>query len=525
VAGFLGKLNKRGNSSAGLQSDGLLIRKAETPVWPKTREQKRAQTTIILTSREPSPEGLLAELLGHNKKKITAKVSSAAKRDSQEAPRWMSPSTSRVTQLNALVPRAQRLLQRSTHEQVVSGRELELLVKRAVSMAIHELAGEVALTSRDALEATRELLASVRGKGPLQPLFEDPLVTDVYVDDWDKVRCQRQGKSLDTPCVFRSQADYEAFCHRVLEQAHEHVSQEHPRVDFVLADEWHSRVNMIHGSLRGEANPAIAIRIPRLQSATMYDLIKSQTLPASVAAWLSEVMAFGEISTLIVGPGGSGKTTTAAALLNAVGSDERVLLIEHLPELRPASCHAERLTLALPHTGRELGVKAGEVSDVVRARAPHRVVWGEVREHDRQAFIELLGDGYSGSIATMCGESALDALYRVTNAPREDAVVQHRTNALPQSLGLVLVLENRDGRPCLKELCEVIPVYGALPAVRTLVRYEGEAGSRRVWRVMVKGSGIIDSMVARGVELMTGPNLLPPPEEPTEQHETPGDRA
>jgi hypothetical protein len=42
---------------------------------------------------------------------------------------------------------------------------------------------------------------------------------------------------------------------------------------------------------------------------------------------------------------------------------------------------------------------------------------------------------------------------------------------------------------------------------------------------MVKGSGIIDSMVARGVELMTGPNLLPPPEEPTEQHETPGDRA
>lgn len=509
MAGFLGILNKRSRKAAGSGGEGLLVRKAETSVWPKKRDSKRSQTTILLTSREPSPEGLLAELAGYNKSKAAQKRGGAPRREGEDMPAWMSLNTSRAAQLNALVPMARRLLQQINHREA-SGRELEILVKRAVSMAVHELSSELPITSRDALEATRELLTLVRGKGPLQPLFDDPLVTDIFIDDWNKVRCKRQGKSLETPCVFRSPSDYEALCSSILEQANERLTPHKPRVDVVLADEWNSRVNLIHGSLRGESKPGVSIRIPRLRSATMYDLLRSQTLPAPVAAWISEFMAFGELSTLVIGPTGSGKTTFATALLNSVGSDERVLLLEHLPEIRPASCHVERLSIAHPWSEAHHGVGVAEVVDVVRARGPHRVVWGEIRERDRTSFVELLADGYTGSIATMCGEDSYEAVHRLARGIEGASNAASMATTISRTIGLVVRLQNVGGRSCMLEVCEVTPSDGDSPSLRTLIRYEGESGGRRMWRMVASSGGVIDAMAARGVELSHGPTLLPP---------------
>jgi pilus assembly protein CpaF len=365
------------------------------------------------------------------------------------------------------------------------------------------------ITSRDTHEAALELIALVSGKGPLTPLFDDPLVTDVYVDDWNRVRCKRLGKSIDTPCIFRAPSDYDAFCSGLIEQSNQRLTSARPRIDLVLADEWRSRVNIVHGSLRGEQRPGIAVRIPRLKSATMYDLLRSQTLPAAVAAWLSEFMAFGDVSTLVIGPSGSGKTTAATALLNAVGSDERVLLLEHLPEIYPASCHTERLTLA--HAGVEgSGDGLADILDVVRARAPHRIVFGEIRERDRFAFLELLADGYSGSIATMCSENASEALSRLAQGLDGQGNNQHSAQMVSRLMRLVLRLQNPDGHPCLAELCEVLPAELGEIRVVPLVRYEGEAKGKRVWRKLVHSSALFDLMAERGVEIMTGPSLLPP---------------
>jgi pilus assembly protein CpaF len=509
VGSFLSKLNKRiaGRRGGASQSQDIILRKDMPAVRSTKREHKRPQTTILLTSREPSPEGLLAELLGLQKKTHSTERLRSKQGDG-DAALWQTQAATRTAQLNALVPVARRLLQ-ELMQPGISGREFETVVKRAVSLAAHELSGTMLITSRDTHEATLELIALVAGKGPLKPLFDDPLVTDVYVDDWNRVRCKRLGKSIDTPCVFRAPSDYDAFCSGLIEQSNERLTPASPRIDVVLADDWRSRVNIVHGSLRGEQRPGIAVRIPRLQSATMYDLLRSQTLPAAVAAWLSEFMAFGDVSALVIGPSGSGKTTAATALLNAVGSDERVLLLEHLPELYPASCHIERLMLAHPRV--EVGgVGLADILDVVRARAPHRIVFGEIRERDRFAFLELLADGYSGSIATMCSEDAREALSRLAQGPEGNSNNQHSSSMVSRLMRLVLRLQNPDGRPCLAELCEVLPAEHGEIRVVPLVRYEGEARGKRVWRKLVHSSALFNLMAERGVEMLTGPSLLPP---------------
>jgi pilus assembly protein CpaF len=343
----------------------------------------------------------------------------------------------------------------------------------------------------------------------LQVLYEDPFVTDVFIDGYDKIRCRRLGQALETPFAFRTPREYEAFYTSMLQSVERALSVSCPIIDCVLNDEWRSRVNAVHGSLRESGQSSLVIRIPRLRSATLYDLLRSQTLPAQMAAWLSEVVSFGEANILVIGPTGSGKTTMAAGLVSCIGSDERVCTIEDVPEIFASNCILEKLVTRAPDARGNGAVTSEMLLRAALHRAPHRMVLGEVRGIEGALFLEALETGHAGSLATMHADNPYEGLWRLLDvvSATERAPTDVIRRRIARMINLVIVMNLVEGRPCIVDISEVRRDVSDDFAILQIARYEGELKGKRVWRKMAEGTPLLRSMSERGVDLMTGASL------------------
>lgn len=512
MASFLEKLQCRRGGGRSLQAEDIVVRKA-SGTTTTTAARRRTQTSILLTTREPSPEGLLAELTGFG----NATESRDARRaldpkdtDQGQSPSWLTRGVVTNPQLDLLVPAA-RLVLYELFDEKIPMKDIPAAVKRAVGIAAHRLSADHRFSSRDTQDAVWELSGLIAGKGPLQTLYEDPFVTDIFIDGYDKIRCRRLGQALETPFTFRTPREYEAFYTSMLQSVERALSVSCPIIDCVLSDEWRSRVNAVHGSLRENGQSSLVIRIPRLRSATLYDLLRSQTMPAQIAAWLSEVVSFGETNILVVGPTGSGKTTLAAGLVSCVGSDERVCTIEDVPEIFASACILEKLVTRAPDTKGNGAVTSDMLLKAALHRAPHRLVIGEVRGHEGTLFLEALETGHTGSLATMHAENPYEGLWRLLDvvSASEHAPVEVIKRRIARVINLVIVMNLVDGRPCVVDISEVKREPSRDFEVIQLAKYEGEVKGKRFWRKVVEESPLLRFMSERGVELMTGMTFRP----------------
>jgi pilus assembly protein CpaF len=512
MGSFLEKLQRRRGAGRSLQAEDIVVRKASA-TKTATAGRKRAQTSILLTTREPSPEGLLAELTGLRNVAESGDVLRALDpkgAEQRQSPAWLTRGVVTNPQLDILVPAA-RLVLYELFDERIPIKDISTAVKRAVGIAAHRLSADHRFSSRDTQDAIWELSGLIAGKGPLQTLYEDPFVTDIFIDAYDKIRCRRLGQALETPFTFRTPREYEAFYTSMLQSVERALSVSCPIIDCVLGDEWRSRVNAVHGSLRENGQSSLVIRVPRLRSATLYDLLRSQTMPAQMAAWLSEVVSFGETNILVVGPTGSGKTTLAAGLVSCVGSDERVCTIEDVPEIFASTCVLEKLVTRAPDAKGNGAVTSDMLLKAALHRAPHRLVIGEVRGHEGALFLEALETGHTGSLATMHAENPYEGLWRLLDvvSASEHAPVDVIKRRISRVINLVIVMNLVDGRPCVVDISEVKREPSRDFEVMQLAKYEGEAKGKRFWRKVVDDSPLLRFMSERGVELMTGMTLRP----------------
>ena len=408
------------------------------------------------------------------------------------------------------MPAAREALNEILSEEVAQD-ELPLAVRRAVNIAGERVGSEIRLSNRDIEDAVDELLGLMSGKGPIQALYDDPAVTDIFLDGHDEIKCIRRGQALETPFRFRSREEYDAYINAMLQGVDRVLNLSSPIVDCVLSDVWRSRVNAVHHTLLDNDESAVVIRVPRLQQITFYDLLQTRTLPATVAAWLSELVAIGRANIMVIGPTGSGKTVFATALLSAVRSDERICTIEDVPEIFVPTAHIEKLVVR-PENAQGQG--AVEMHRLLRAslrRAPHRIVVGEIRDREGPLFLKALETGHAGSVATIHAESAKDGLWRLLDivSAYEDSPQDSIQRRISRSLNILICMQRVNGRPCMTDIAEVHAPVGSEFVVRPIIQFEAERDGKRFWRLSTNHSHWMDSLSERGVEIQTGMSLLP----------------
>lgn len=459
--------------------------------------------------RSPSASSALKFI---RKKRKSSSGALVVKNSREELAWWQANKKSNSPQVEVLVPQARKMLNEILPSDGNIEIDLKTAVRRAVEVASQMLSEEMRITEADRENAFEELFSLLAGKGPLQPLYDDEGITDIFIDNHSSIKVIRKGQAIETPFSFRNAGEYKAYVNAMLQSVDRVLNISSPIVDCALDDNWRSRVSAIDPSILDGDEPRVCIRIPRLQKISFYDILNTKTLPATLAAWLAELVVSGEANILVLGPTGSGKTVMTTAILSAVGADERIITIEDVPEIFVPTAHLEKLVSRPANAQGQGEVKMPELLKAALRRAPHRIVVGEIRDEEGRLFLRALETGHAGSIATIHADSSSDSLWRLLDvvAAYESAPQESIMRRIARSLHITIRMGKVDGRPCLMEVAEVLPPEGFDFRVRPLVKYEGMKGGKRSWRMMTKDSYWLKRIAERGVELRAGPGLLSP---------------
>lgn len=236
------------------------------------------------------------------------------------------------------------------------------------------------------------------GAGPLQPLLDDPAVTDVLVNGADAVWVDR-GDGLERAAVrFRDDDAVRALAVRLAAAAGRRLDAAMPFVDAQLA----AGVRL-HAALAPLAAPGtcISLRARRRGGFALTtfcpDVAVEEVLVACVAARLALIVSGGT---------GTGKTTLLDALLSHVDPRERIVIVEDAGELAPVLPHVVRLAARPPNVEGAGGIDLRQlVREALRMR-PDRIVVGEVRGAEISDLMLALNTGHDGGATTVHANGA-----------------------------------------------------------------------------------------------------------------------
>lgn len=253
------------------------------------------------------------------------------------------------------------------------------------------------------------VLNEVLGYGPIQPLLDDPDVSEIMVNGPKKVYIEKKGQLIKTNIVFDNDEHVMHVIKRIILPLGRRIDADSPTVDARLPDG--SRVNAVIPPVAIDG-PSITIRKFRKDKLKIGDLIGFDTLTDNMAEFL-RVCVIGRLSIVISGGTGSGKTTLLNVLSGFIPDNERIVTIEDAAELQLQQDNIVRLETRPNNLD-----GAGEVTirDLVRnslRMRPDRIVVGECRGGEALDMLQAMNTGHDGSLTTVHANSPRDALSRL----------------------------------------------------------------------------------------------------------------
>ncbi|MCL6451431.1 MAG: CpaF family protein [Acetobacteraceae bacterium] len=384
----------------------------------------------------------------------------------------------------------------------LSGRE-----KEEISRKVGELLEAVEGLGPLEKEAVREaLLAEILGYGPIQPLLDDPEVTEIMVNGPEQVYVERGGRISATGVRFRDEREILRLIDKIVTPLGRRIDEANPMVDARLPDG--SRVNAVIPPVAVKG-PVVTIRKFARDLLEVEDLIRLGTLTAHMAQFL-EACVRARLNIVVSGGTGSGKTTTLNVLSSFIPPDERIVTIEDAAELQLRQEHVVSLETRPPNIeGRgEIPVRQ-LVRNALRMR-PDRIVVGEVRSGEALDMLQAMNTGHDGSLSTAHANSPRDLLSRletmVLMAGMELPVKAVREQ-IASALDLIIHQARlRDGSRRITHITEVAGMEGEVIQLQDIfvLHIDGVGPDNRVL-AHFEPTGIpptfLDRLAARGVQL------------------------
>ncbi|PEQ95931.1 type II secretion system protein E [Bacillus sp. AFS006103] len=262
-------------------------------------------------------------------------------------------------------------------------------------------------------EEKQEILHYVKDEllayGPITPLLDNPLISEVMVNNYNEIYYEKKGKVYRSELNFIDNQHVMRVIERIVSPIGRRIDESSPMVDARLPDG--SRVNAIIPPLALKG-PCLTIRKFSDTPFTIKDLVQFGTLTKDMADFL-EVCVKSRLNIFISGGTGSGKTSTLNVLSSFIPNDDRIVTIEDAAELKLDQEHIIALESRPPNIEGKGQITIRDlVRNALRMR-PDRIVVGEVRGAEALDMLQAMNTGHDGGLSTGHANSPRDILSRL----------------------------------------------------------------------------------------------------------------
>jgi pilus assembly protein CpaF len=327
------------------------------------------------------------------------------------------------------------------------------------------------LSPTDQEQVAQDVLNDLFGFGPIQPLLDDPTITEIMVNRADRIYVERKGKPMRTDIVFDDDAHVRRIIDRIIQPLGRRLDVNTPLVDARLPDG--SRVNAVIPPV-AIAGPCLTIRKFSKARMTLDDLVGFGSLTPAIAEFLRGCV-IARMNMIVTGGTGSGKTTLLNALSGCIPEDERIVTIEDAAELKLAQDHVITLEAKKPNPDGTGEVTIRElVRNALRMR-PERIVVGECRGGETLDMLQAMNTGHDGSLTTLHANSPRDALSRIETMSLM-AGIDFPIRVIREQIGsaVQLVIHQsrlRDGSRKITHVTEIAGMEGEKLVLQELFRF------------------------------------------------------
>lgn len=241
--------------------------------------------------------------------------------------------------------------------------------------------------------------------GKLDAIFNDPDVSELFVDGPDRIYFEKNGKIIDADFNL-SARDVEKICTDVLAST--------------VGGKFHKGINMFDvrlpdgskfiGVLSNLSVKGPAIVITKIPSSPLSwkQLEEYKSLDRNARRIIEKILS-SESSVLIAGNRGSGKTTIANCVANSIPESHRLVVVEKNLQMRIS--HPRSLVIEIP---KDDFVEERYLNTLKYAPnlAPDWLVVSDITGRDGSEVINLMRSGVS-CLATMHAEDVPDCLKRL----------------------------------------------------------------------------------------------------------------
>ena len=344
-----------------------------------------------------------------------------------------------------------------------------------------------------------EIIDEFTGFGPIQPLLDDPDVSEVMVNGPNKVFIEKGGRLTKSGVTFDDDDHVMRIIDRIILPLGRRVDADSPTVDARLPDG--SRVNAVIRPVSIDG-PCITIRKFKKDKLQIDDLIKFGSLTKNMGEFL-QACVHAHLNIVVSGGTGSGKTTLLNVLSSFIPETDRIVTIEDAAELQLQQDHVLRLETKVANVD---GRGAVTIRDLVRnslRMRPDRIVVGECRGGETLDMLQAMNTGHDGSLTTLHANSPRDALSRMETMvlmAGMDLPLKVVRQQISSAIDLIVQQTRlKDGARKITAITEVAGMEGETVVLTDVFKFE-QTG-------LGEGGKVLGELQATGIRPIFGPRL------------------
>ncbi len=389
------------------------------------------------------------------------------------------------------------LISRELESRPIVATDRRAAIQEIMQQAYDSLRLSLPTTVRDQL--FHDIMDDLMGFGPLQPLLDDPEISEVMVNGCKSVYIERNGKIQKTNITFDNDQAVIRVIEKIILPLGRRIDQESPTVDARLPDG--SRVNAVIPPVAIDG-PSITIRKFQKDKLTIDQLIKLGSITRPMADFI-RACVISRLNIIISGGTGSGKTTLLNILSGFIPTDERIVTIEDAAELKLQQEHVVRMETKPPNAeGKHQITTRDLVRNCLRMRPDHIIV-GEVRGGEALDMLQAMNTGHDGSLTTLHANTARDAISRLETMCMMSGMelpVKVLREQIASAIDLIIQQSRlKDGSRKVTSITEVAGMEGDTVVMTEVFRFE-QTG-------ITQDGKVLGDLKPTGIRPLFGPRL------------------